>query len=331
MPELPAPEQTPLAGPRGVVGALRRNLARVRRVAGERGWLPVAGRCLAWGPRWAAGRVGLSGRGRFTFADREYELFRHPYHYTWLNERAVELPVFRALLAEHEPAKVLEVGNVLAHYGPVAHRVVDRYEHAPHVENIDVLEITADRRYDLIVSISTLEHVGVDEDERDPHKAVRAVEHLRDLLAPGGQLVLSVPVAYNHELERALLEGDFECRALTRHGHGWREVTPAGCRAPATTSCSTRPEPCLSLVPERERRAVGKPAPVLTARLDPQRVARDPHLAVAEVCDVRAAHARAVRRLLLEEGVTGERSDPWVLERVVELASRSWPWTPSRW
>ena len=113
------------------MGLIGRNLGRVRREAAARGALPVLRACLAWGPRWAAGRTGARRGGSFSYAGRTHPLFHHPYHYTWLNERAVEVPVFRALVAGQAPAHVLEVGNVLSHYGPVGHEVVDRYERAP--------------------------------------------------------------------------------------------------------------------------------------------------------------------------------------------------------
>lgn len=208
---------------------LSRNLARVRRVAARRGWVAVLLACARWAVLYLLGLVGARGRGSFTWAGRLYPLFRHRYHYTWMNERAVEIPIFRALLAGHDPARVLEVGNVLSHYGPVEHTVVDRYERAAGVVNRDVVDIRPDGELDLIVSISTLEHVGWDEDPRDPDKSARAIEHLRSLLAPGGRLVFSVPAGYNPGLDRRLAAGEVdvsELGALRREGGRWREVEP---------------------------------------------------------------------------------------------------------
>jgi SAM-dependent methyltransferase len=211
------------------VRVLSRNLARVRRVAARRGWVAVLLECARWVVRYLLGLVGLRGRGSFTWDGRSYQLFRHGYHYTWMNERAVEVPIFRALLAGHDPARVLEVGNVLSHYGPLNHAVVDRYERAEGVVNRDVMEIGPPGPLDLIVSISTLEHVGWDEEPRDPDKAARAIEHLRGLLAPGGRLVFSVPAGYNPGLDRRLAGGEVELSelgALGRDRGGWREVDP---------------------------------------------------------------------------------------------------------
>jgi hypothetical protein len=79
--------------------------------------------------------------------------------------------------------------------------------------------------YDLIVSISTLEHVGYDEEPRDAGKAARAMEHLRGLLAPGGELLATIPVGYNRELDDALRGGDARVSYLARVGNvRWKEV-----------------------------------------------------------------------------------------------------------
>lgn len=59
-------------------------------------------------------------------------------------------------------------------YVPVAHDVVDKYEGAPGVRNVDVLD-NEDGDLDYVASISTLEHVGWDEQERDADKALRAL------------------------------------------------------------------------------------------------------------------------------------------------------------
>jgi hypothetical protein len=163
----------------------------------------------------AAGRIARPGLvmahrlrpGTFTFAGSEYRYFAHPYNETWRNERAVELPLVLRALDERPGARVLEVGNVLAHYGRSGHEVIDKYEAAPGVRGIDVVELDPADKYDLIVTISTLEHVGLDEEVRDPAKPRRAVERMTAALAPGGMLLVTVPLAYNEDLDRDLREG----------------------------------------------------------------------------------------------------------------------------
>jgi hypothetical protein len=144
----------------------------------------------------------------FQFDGRAYEYLYHPYNRTWKNERGVEIPIFRELLLQHEGKRVLEVGNVLSHYFPIQHDVVDKYEVSPGVINKDIVEFVPPQKYDLIVSISTLEHVGWDEQPREPTKLLQAIEHLRNrCLAPGGQIVVSLPVGYNKFFDGLLRDG----------------------------------------------------------------------------------------------------------------------------
>jgi hypothetical protein len=144
----------------------------------------------------------------FQFDGRAYEYLYHPYNRTWKNERGVEIPIFRELLLQHQGKRVLEVGNVLSHYFPIQHDVIDKYEVSPGVINKDVVEFIPQQKYDLIVSISTLEHVGWDEQPQDPTKLLQAIEHLRSTcLAPGGSLVASLPVGYNKFFDGLLRDG----------------------------------------------------------------------------------------------------------------------------
>jgi hypothetical protein len=154
----------------------------------------------------------------------ELEYLDHPYNTTALNERAFEVPLARAWL-ERRPAGGVEVGNVLSHYGPVTHRVVDRHEHAPGVENIDATELTG--TYPWVLAISTLEHIGRDMGEAvDPHAAERALEHLLGCLEPGGSMLATIPRAQHAGLDYAIGdEGLGADRESTwwYHPDGWTE------------------------------------------------------------------------------------------------------------
>ena len=193
-------------------------LQRLRAHAREEGAASVARRMGAW-----TGSLVRARGGSFELGGERYPLLRRLYGLTWITERAVEIPVAQRVLAEFAGKRVLEVGNVMSHYGAVSHEVVDKYERAPGVRNADVLDLEGS--YDLVLSISTLEHVGRDEEPRDPARAVAALEHLRALVAPGGLLFATVPVGYNPELDRALASGDYELAAMRRRP--WREVPPA--------------------------------------------------------------------------------------------------------
>ena len=165
---------------------------------------------------------------RFAVDGHDYDYLWHPAEETWRSERAVEIPIGLAVLAKADPLRTLEVGNVLRRYArpPAAHAVIDKYERAAGVDNADALTFSGGP-YDLIVSISTVEHVGYDEEPRDGGKAARAIENLRGLLAPGGELLATIPIGYNRELDDSLRDGSLQARVsyLARVGNlRWQQV-----------------------------------------------------------------------------------------------------------
>lgn len=144
----------------------------------------------------------------FAFDGRDYPYLYHFCNKTWKNERGVEIPIFREILMAHPGKRILEVGHVLGHYFPIHHDVVDKYEVATGVINQDIVGFVPPRPYDLIMSISTLEHVGWDENPREPSKLLQAIEHLRHhCLAPGGRIVASLPIGYNTFFDGLLRDG----------------------------------------------------------------------------------------------------------------------------
>ncbi len=187
------------------------NWTRVRGYVGDfgvGGLLLGVGRRGARHARYAARRL-TEAPETFDYRGERYTVVHHRRGRTWLTERAIELPVAMRFVDGFGPtAHGLEVGNVLSRYGPVHHRVVDKYERAPGVENLDVLDIAALQPFDFVVSISTIEHVGWDEPERDLDKPIRAINHLRSLLRPdGGRLLVTLPLGYNPTVDRIALDG----------------------------------------------------------------------------------------------------------------------------
>ena len=146
--------------------------------------------------------------GEFVYEGQPYQYLYHHYNHTYTNERAVELPIVMAVLDAHSGMRVLEAGNVLSHYMDVDHEIVDKYEAAEDVINEDIVDFSAVEPYDLIVSISTLEHVGWDEEPRDPGKPFRAVVRLKELLAPRGLLIITVPFGQNPHVDRMMRENE---------------------------------------------------------------------------------------------------------------------------
>jgi hypothetical protein len=153
--------------------------------------------------------IHLKPPGTFTFQGRPYHYLYHHCSTTWKNERAVEVPIILEKVQSCQGGRILEVGNVLSHYVPFQHDIVDKYEKVDGVINQDVVDFqpAENEKYDLIVSISTMEHVGWDEKPRDPMKIPLALENLTTkCLAPGGEIVITLPIGYNTYLDKLLKE-----------------------------------------------------------------------------------------------------------------------------
>jgi hypothetical protein len=140
----------------------------------------------------------------FVFRGHEYRYFHHYYNTTWYNERAVEIPIIVEMVERHLGREILEVGNVLSHYVKIDHDVIDKFEPGAHITNKDVVDFKSSKSYDLIISISTLEHIGWDETPRDDTKIIRALDNLKNLLSKNGIMVITLPVGYNVTLDKLL-------------------------------------------------------------------------------------------------------------------------------
>jgi SAM-dependent methyltransferase len=209
-------------------GKLRRIVDLIR----DDGLVSTVAALSRWGLGYVTGRARPGRPGTFEVDGRRYEYLHHPYRWTWLTERAPEVPLMKEVLDRHAGQRILEVGNVMSHYFETSHEVVDKYETGPNIRQLDVLDIESEEGYDLILVISTFEHVGWDEEPRRPQAAVEAVEHLRGLLRPGGKLVATIPVNYHPGLDAALREGRIPGAKLTalrreERANVWRQVDPA--------------------------------------------------------------------------------------------------------
>ena len=169
-------------------------------------------------------------RPTFTFNNEKYPYFWHEYNMTWRGERAVEIPIMRKIVEQAAGKKILEVGNVLSHYFLFPHDIVDKYEKAPGVNNEDVVTYRPHSEpYDLILCISTLEHVGWDEEPKDPEKFFKAFENLiGPCLKLGGKLVVTLPLGHNQVLDQAVAEKKIAFSQMhylkrVRRVNGWEE------------------------------------------------------------------------------------------------------------
>jgi SAM-dependent methyltransferase len=217
-----------------------------------------------------------------------------------LDERVVEYPW---LLAANPRGRVLDAGSVLNH----AH-VLDRFLPSFDALTIVTLQPEAvaftdrkvayayddlrdlpfrDGRFDTVVSLSTLEHVGMDNTSygstvaraEDPGAALeRAVGELLRVLAPGGSLLVSVPFGVHEDFgwfrQFGVKELDELCRMLEpaqiatqffRYScDGWRRATrreaadaryrPATGPAAEDRAAAARAVACIRALPRTRER-----------------------------------------------------------------------------
>jgi len=154
----------------------------------------------------------FKSRRTFVFQNKQYYYFYHEYNNTWKNERSIEIPILWDILKEHKGKEILEIGNVLSHYFEVDYDIVDKYEIAPNVINQDILDFNPARKYDLIIAISTLEHIGHDEIPKESQKFIKAIEKIKSLRKTDGIIIITFPIGLNPELDKAFYNGNIDFR-----------------------------------------------------------------------------------------------------------------------
>jgi len=185
------------------------------------------------------------GKKQFLLWGESRNYFLHRYNTTWRNERAVEMSAVSAFLNENPNGSLLEFGNVLDHYQlRKPDVIVDLYEKGERITNCDIVDFSTNRRFDLIVSISTLEHVGWDEWPQSSTKTKQAFDVLTALLAPGGKMFITTPTGHNPYLDEIIRAGVphvIRQSFLVRTGFEWHEQSefvalPYGSRGPGAAS-----------------------------------------------------------------------------------------------
>jgi len=174
----------------------------------------------------------ITSAGTFILDGAHYHYFRHTYNRAFENERTVEVPIALAMITRARGKRILEIGNVLSHYqSGLDHDVLDKYEEAPGVINEDVITYCPLHRYDIIVSVSTMEHVGWDEDVKDPPRLLFGLRNLINYcLAPKGALLVTAPIGYNIYLDQWIRKGKLPfskilyLERISEH-NTWRETS----------------------------------------------------------------------------------------------------------
>ncbi|MBN2000040.1 hypothetical protein JW935_20985 [candidate division KSB1 bacterium] len=156
-------------------------------------------------------------KNQFNYQSTSFPYFIHYYNKTWTNERAVEIPIAKHWYQQYKSKNILEIGNVLSHYMKLNHTVVDKYDIRPssYIIGQDIVEYISPTLYDLILSISTFEHIGFDENPQEPEKLTNAFVKVRSLLNQEGVAIITVPVNYNPYLDKYIKDNYSQFSAVT--------------------------------------------------------------------------------------------------------------------
>ena len=205
---------------------------RAKKILVEKGFGFLVRKTCVFAWRFFYGLFFLRFRPRrfFTFRNERFSYFYHPDNFTWDNERAVEIPVILKKLESYKGGKILEFGNVLSHYVPVTWDVLDKFEKGDRIIIQDVVDFKPLDKYDLIISISTLEHVGFDDDILDPNRITEAISNLKhNCLKLDGRMIFTMPLGYNVYMDNLLFQDKlgFDDKYYVKRisGKEWIEVT----------------------------------------------------------------------------------------------------------
>lgn len=182
---------------------------------------PPAKRLIAaYRDRRARGFARRMAHKTFSYGGTALRYCYFGHSFTYDNERCIEVAIGRHFLEHHHD--VLEIGNVMNRYFHTPHQVVDLYERALGVRNEDVIDIRDP--HESVLSISTLEHVGFDEDG-DHTKFYLALENLKSICT--GALLFTVPWGYNPSVDAFIRRFTGTMSLYYRDGREWRRGTLA--------------------------------------------------------------------------------------------------------
>jgi len=182
----------------------------------DEGFFTLVKKVLIWGVNkidYGVCRINYAAFNKYFNLDGErYYYFLNKYSGQHISERVVEIPFAIDFLKKnnYEEKKVLEVGNVLSHYIRFKHKIVDKYEKETYVDNADIVDFNPGEKYDIIISISTVEHIGYDEPIKEVGKSKRAIQKIIDLLNNNGIALITVPLVYNPEIDSIVRNEEIE-------------------------------------------------------------------------------------------------------------------------
>lgn len=167
----------------------------------------------------------------FKFKGKKIAYLQTEKECAWNTERTIEIPIIWELLKENNPKRIMEIGNATHHFKNLHADVYDKYEKAKGVKNVDVIDISPEKKYDAAISVSTIEHVGWDEEDKNPRKILAAIRNIqKNCLNKGGVFIFTVPLGYNPYLDKLLRNNEIK---MTEEyyfkrislSNKWKEIT----------------------------------------------------------------------------------------------------------
>lgn len=158
----------------------------------------------------------------FDFNGIKLNYFYHSYRNHRLGERSIEIPIIRHYLKKTGIRDMLEIGNVINHYYSFfqdlidSKIVVDKYEKGWGIINKDIRDYFIDNKYNLIISISTFEHMDSDRGKNPEYvkgkskfgtNAADNIFHVcNNLLNNRGLFLLTAPLSQHIEWNQTIFE-----------------------------------------------------------------------------------------------------------------------------
>lgn len=156
----------------------------------------------------------------FEFNGKELDEFIHPYNRTSNNERKIELAIAFDWI---ETTDLLEIGCVLPYYGVDYHTVIDPYDPHSQAINIEVEEFHPERKSGQLISISTLEHIGLPEYGRTVKPIENTIKIIDRFDDWAEQWLYTIPIGYNKSLDEYLKDRPAKYMLQIARGE-WRQA-----------------------------------------------------------------------------------------------------------
>ena len=147
------------------------------------------------------------------------------------SERAIEIPLAIDFLSHYAlEGSITELGCVLPYYilKRASHAVYDLTDDHPQCIKRDIRTLGDDELKGVIVSISTLEHLGLPEYGIEEGHADEGVSLLKQVIANAHKYFITVPIGYNKVLDDFILSnsglGEYYITRIKQNPEEWGVV-----------------------------------------------------------------------------------------------------------